>query len=359
MRPAAAAAWLGLAALLGAAPCRAADAPLPLETLDAEQRTRLVESGIRVTPERLGQLAASVVRFDGAVAASGLLVSPHGLVVTRFAVGSACTPDDAERAAAVARDGFAAWTRADEIRCAGLVAELPAPDGGVTRYEDVRLVHIPERALATFGGDAEAGAWPRQRADVAFLRLRAASAAAPAAAGEEPAFAGRALAPLASIGPYRTAPAFVIGWAGTPEGPRRVLAWGIVDGYVPAGSAARRPWATTEAALFARVSDTPPWRLSADSLAQLGGVRTPGFVDRQLQDVPVAVLLRAALADPSLAGAPVFDGLGRLIGVHSGPVRGPDAPADGRAAVVTDLRFVLDLLIRRHGAVEVAAELGL
>ncbi len=353
--------WLLLLAALAVTPCNAGGGPLPLVQLDEERYARLAADGLRISAQDLRDLARTVVRIEGPAPASGLLVSQDGLVLISYGTVTTCLEAIAASRPDVLVSGFVAYEREDERPCPGLKASLAAPgDEPPFRVGGVRLVHAPEQALARFGGAGDDLRWPRQRADYAIVRLVPAGppddAEAVVAAG---AFGGLYPAPIATLGLHRGAPAFVLVAGIAAHDASLRLSWGIVDGYVPRGGVGRLPYATTVADLFARAGDDAPYRLSETSLAQLGGVRIPAFVDRLLQDVPVAFVIRAALDGGAARGAPVVDGTGQLAGIHSGAVGGASAPAHGNVAVVTDVRFILDLLIRRYAAIELARELGL
>ena len=189
----------------------------PLERLEKDH-------GIRLTPEWLLRLQRSSVRFSSG--GSGSFVSADGLVLTNHHVGAGVIQKLGDETHDYHRDGFAAATRADELRCHDLelnvlvsiedvtarVQEavkpaMPADEavaarraamaaiekeslaatglrsdvitlyqGGAyhlyrcKRYTDVRLVFAPEHAIAFFGGDADNFEFPRYNLDVCFFR---------------------------------------------------------------------------------------------------------------------------------------------------------------------------------------------
>ena len=358
-----------LAMALSAAPGVAGGGPLSLAEVDDQRHAELAAAGLRISAQELRDLARTVVRFESPEPASGLLVSSRGLVLTSYNGVAACLDAIAAERPGVLASGFVAYGRQDELPCPDLAVSFAAPDDGQpVRLAGVRLVHVPEQALARFGGAGDDLRWPRQRADYAFVRLVPAGSPGDAeeAAPSGP-FRGLHPAPIATLGLHRGASAFVLaagaaargGQGGPGSGGEPRLSWGVVDGYVPRDRGARLPYATTLAALFARAGDDAPYRLSEASLVQLGGVRIPAFVDRLLQDVPVAFVVRVPPGDDGTRGAPVFDGAGQLAGILSGRTGAASAPSSGHVAVVTDVRFILDLLIRRYAAVETARELGL
>jgi hypothetical protein len=189
----------------------------PLERLEKDH-------GIRLTPEWLLRLQRSSVRFSSG--GSGSFVSADGLVLTNHHVGAGAIQKLGDETHDYYRDGFAAATRADELRCHDLelnvlvsiddvtarVQEAVKPamsadeavaarraamaaiekeslaatglrsdvitlyQGGAyhlyrcKRYTDVRLVFAPEHAIAFFGGDADNFEFPRHNLDVCFFR---------------------------------------------------------------------------------------------------------------------------------------------------------------------------------------------
>ena len=189
----------------------------PLERLEKDH-------GIRLTPEWLLRLQRSSVRFSSG--GSGSFVSADGLVLTNHHVGAGAIQKLGDETHDYYRDGFAAATRADELRChdlelnvlvsiddvtarvQGAVKPAMSADEAVAsrraamaaiekeslaatglrsdvitlyqggayhlyrckRYTDVRLVFAPEHAIAFFGGDADNFEFPRHNLDVCFFR---------------------------------------------------------------------------------------------------------------------------------------------------------------------------------------------
>jgi len=164
---------------------------------------------VKVGVARLPNCSASVVSSQGLV-----LTNEHCLTDCLEAV----SPDDGNYVEA----GFSAHAREEEVRCPGLILQVlvditdvtpriqaaaaAAPpeafartrnaeiarivegcagscevetlyEGGryalyrYRRFDDVRLVFAPERAIAAFGGDADNFEFPRYAADFAFLRV--------------------------------------------------------------------------------------------------------------------------------------------------------------------------------------------
>ncbi|HEY0367684.1 MAG TPA: S46 family peptidase, partial [Pyrinomonadaceae bacterium] len=180
--------------------------------------------GFDVTDEWLNKVRLASVRFNNG--GSGSFVSPNGLVLTNYhivedIVGEVSTPEKD-----LAKEGFVARTRAEEIKAPSLelnvlqsiedvtsrvtgavkanstdaeafaarraeIAAIEAESSKATglrsdvvtlyqggqynlyrykKYTDVRLVFVPEFQAAFFGGDPDNFEYPRYCLDVAILR---------------------------------------------------------------------------------------------------------------------------------------------------------------------------------------------
>ena len=181
--------------------------------------------GFEVTDEWLNKVRLASVRFNNG--GSGSFVSPNGLVLTNYhivedIVGEVSTPEKD-----LAKEGFVARTRAEEIKAPSLElnvlmsiedvtsrvngavkagatdaeafaarrAEITAIEGESTKatglrsdvvtlyqgglynlyrykkYTDVRLVFVPEFQAAFFGGDPDNFNFPRFNIDMALVRV--------------------------------------------------------------------------------------------------------------------------------------------------------------------------------------------
>ena len=194
----------------------------PLERLEKDHAAAL--KGTKLSPEWLAHLQQSSVRFNSG--GSGSFVSADGLVLTNHHVGADSLQKLGTEQHNYYRDGFAAATQADELKCHDLelnvlvsiedvtarvqgavTAGMPAADafaarrkvmaeiekeslaatglrsdvvtlhqGGLyhlyraKKYTDVRLVFAPEQQIAFFGGDADNFEFPRFNLDICFFR---------------------------------------------------------------------------------------------------------------------------------------------------------------------------------------------
>jgi len=195
----------------------------PVARIEKDHAARL--GGARLNDAWLRHLQQSAVRFNSG--GSGAFVSADGLVLTNHHVAADAIQKLGSATADYDRDGFAAATREEELRChdlelnvlvsvedvtARVQAAVPAaagPDeafaarrrvlaeieqeslaatglrsdvvtlhqGGLyhlyrsKRYTDVRLVFAPERGIAFFGGDADNFEFPRYDLDICFFRV--------------------------------------------------------------------------------------------------------------------------------------------------------------------------------------------
>ena len=189
----------------------------PLEALEKHH-------GAKLSPEWLAHLQQASVRFSSG--GSGSFVSADGLVLTNHHVGADAIAKLGDERHDYMRDGFAAATRADELKChdlelnvlvsiedvtgrvqAAVKGDMPADEAAAARrrvmaeiekeslaasglrsdvvtlyqggayhlyrsrkYTDVRLVFAPEKQIAFFGGDADNFEFPRYNLDVCFFR---------------------------------------------------------------------------------------------------------------------------------------------------------------------------------------------
>ncbi len=178
-----------------------------------------------VTSGWLEHLQKASVRFDNG--GSGSFVSPHGLVMTNQHVGTDCVQNISNQEHDYVKSGFYARTQSEELKCPNLEldvlmniedvtarvnAAIPAGasaeaaekarravingiekesldktglrsnvvtlyNGGeyqlyrYKQYTDVRLVFVPEKEAAFFGGDTDNFEYPRYDLDICFFRV--------------------------------------------------------------------------------------------------------------------------------------------------------------------------------------------
>lgn len=180
--------------------------------------------GTNIDQAWLDRVRLASVRIGGA---SGGLVSRDGLIFTNEHVASGCVQDLSTPQRNYVQDGFTPSSRAGEVKCPGMVAEVLTDISDVTermqaagrglegeaftrardaeagriesaacgedrsrrcqvvslyrggqfklytyrRYSDVRLVFAPEHRASAFGGDLDNFSFPRFAIDGAFVRL--------------------------------------------------------------------------------------------------------------------------------------------------------------------------------------------
>ena len=185
--------------------------------------------GVEIDPAWLDRTRLATTRIDGGC--SGSFVSPNGLVLTNHHCVQRCAGQMSSAENPIAETGFLARTTEDEVRCESeqisvligieeitaaveqAVAGKPEAEanqqrkqtltrlehackeeassagedlfcesvalynGGqyflykYKRYDDVRMVFLPETAVAAFGGDPDNFNYPRWCLDMAFLRV--------------------------------------------------------------------------------------------------------------------------------------------------------------------------------------------
>jgi hypothetical protein len=189
----------------------------PLEQIEHDH-------GVRLTPEWLEHLQRSSVRLSSG--GSGAFVAPDGLVLTNHHVGADAIHKLSDASHDLLASGFAAATRAEELKCHDLelnvlssiedvtdrvqaavtvkmtpdeafaarravMAEIEKESLAATglrsdvvtlwqgaayhlyrakKYTDVRLVFAPEQQIAFFGGDADNFEFPRYNLDICLFR---------------------------------------------------------------------------------------------------------------------------------------------------------------------------------------------
>jgi hypothetical protein len=211
-----------LATLAAAAAARADEGMWLFDAPPIERLRR--DHGFEPAPAWLDHLRLASVRFNSG--GSGSFVSADGLVLTNHHVGAGALQKLGDERHDYYRDGFAAATRDQELRCHDLelnvlvsiedvtdrvqAAVQPGMTAGAAfaarraamaaiekaslagtglrsdvvtlfqggayhlyrakRYTDVRLVFAPEHAIAFFGGDADNFEFPRYNLDICFFR---------------------------------------------------------------------------------------------------------------------------------------------------------------------------------------------
>lgn len=180
--------------------------------------------GTRIDQAWLDRVRQASVRIGGA---SGGLVSAQGLILTNEHVAAGCVQDLSTPERNYVANGFTPRSRAEEVKCPGMTAEILTEISDVTqrmqaagrglegeaftrardaeagrieseacgsdrsrrcqvvtlyrggqfklytyrRYSDVRLAFAPEHRASAFGGDLDNFAFPRFAVDAAFVRI--------------------------------------------------------------------------------------------------------------------------------------------------------------------------------------------
>jgi Peptidase S46 len=186
------------------------------------------EYGVDISPAWLERVRTATIRLSNCTAS---FVSANGLILTNHHCSEACLDEHSSAQHNVLKDGFLARTRKDEIKCGTQIADVLMDMEDITakvsaalagldakaandtrkrtltrleqtceedsrhgkfgplkceavelyeggqywlykyhRYDDVRLVFAPERAIAAFGGDPDNFQFPRWCLDMSVLR---------------------------------------------------------------------------------------------------------------------------------------------------------------------------------------------
>ena len=213
---------IALAATVTAASAAASEGMWTFDNFPIEQANR--ELGTDIDQAWLDRVRLASVRLGGA---SGGLVSPEGLVLTNEHVVSTCVENLSRQERQYAETGFTPDSRAGELTCPGMTAEILVDISDVTermqragaglegqaftqardaeagrieseacgddssrrcqvvtlyrggqfklytyrRYTDVRLAFAPEHRASAFGGDLDNFSFPRFAVDAAMVRL--------------------------------------------------------------------------------------------------------------------------------------------------------------------------------------------
>jgi hypothetical protein len=215
---------LAVTLLAASSACLAAEGMWTLDNLPVDRIAK--EYGFRPDPDWSKRVMRSSVRLAGGC--SGSFISADGLVLTNHHCGVGCVEDLSTSAKDYVKTGFIAKSRSEEIQCPGvelnrleeitdvsdqvkktlaglngeayvqaqraitsrLTAACAAGDpqrqrcdlvnlyhGGryhlyrYHRFQDARLVFVPEKDIAFFGGDPDNFNFPRYDLDMALLRV--------------------------------------------------------------------------------------------------------------------------------------------------------------------------------------------
>ncbi len=217
---------LGLPALLAAPPARGDPGMWTFHDFPSELVRK--QHGVDIDKAWLDRVRASVIRLANCTAS---FVSPDGLILTNHHCSESCLDEHSTAEQQLVKNGFLARTREQELRCGTQVADVLAGVENVTdkvdaalrglddqaandarkktltqleqacedasrhaatgalkcesvtlyqggqywlykyhRYDDVRRVFAPERAIAAFGGDPDNFQFPRWCLDMSVLR---------------------------------------------------------------------------------------------------------------------------------------------------------------------------------------------
>ncbi len=219
-------ALIALIALLVSAPAFSDGGMWTFQDFPHEQLKRAYN--VDVSQAWLDKVRTATIRLSNCTAS---FVSPDGLILTNHHCSEACLDDHSSAEHNLVRDGFLARTRAEELKCGTQLADVLMEMENVTakvsaalkglddkaandmrkktltqleqaceedskhgrfgplkcesvdlyqggqywlykyhRYDDVRLVFAPERAIAAFGGDPDNFQFPRWCLDMSVLR---------------------------------------------------------------------------------------------------------------------------------------------------------------------------------------------
>ena len=219
-------ALIALIALLVSAPAFSDGGMWTFQDFPHEQLKRAYK--VDVSQAWLDKVRTATIRLSNCTAS---FVSPDGLILTNHHCSEACLDDHSTAEHNLVRDGFLARTRAEELKCGTQLADVLMDMENVTakvtaalkglddkaandmrkktltqleqaceedskhgkfgplkcesvdlyqggqywlykynRYDDVRLVFAPERAIAAFGGDPDNFQFPRWCLDMSVLR---------------------------------------------------------------------------------------------------------------------------------------------------------------------------------------------